>query len=174
MRMFKNSLTVSMSALLAMGALACGDDTTDPTPAPTPTPDAGPVGTGMDAGACPAAGRTCNTATGQIGFQSCANGVYGACTAIPIPDGGIGNLFDAAALFDGGIPQIEAGTIKCKDPLMCSDAFKGIVGNLSLCVENGQTLPPSCTTAGGACMVGSASGSCQNFLITNVCVIPCN
>jgi hypothetical protein len=177
MRMFNKSL-ISVSALLALGALGCGDSGDDTPNTPVNQGDSGVGGgTGMDAGInlnqCQTVfgitGKLCTQANGQQGYQTCVGGVpQGACNPISLGgDGGTtGQLpFDAAALFDGALPQLEAGAIKCPTGYKCGILAQGF----GACVEeNAQPLPivniafpPSCTTAGTSCSLGSESAQCQ-------------
>jgi hypothetical protein len=190
MRMFNKSL-FSVSALLALGALGCGDSGEESN-TPVNQPDSGPGITTMDGGInlnqCQTVfgitGKLCTQANGQQGYQTCVNNMpQGPCNPISFGgDGGVGQLpFDGGfTLTDGGIKigdatiNIEAGTLKCPASFQCSPLGSGAGLPASYCTADG-IFPPACTTPGSACMVGTANGSCQAVpLIGNGCIVPCN
>jgi hypothetical protein len=151
MRMFNKSL-ISVSALLALGALGCGDNAEE-TPAPVNQPDSGVSGGGgMDAGiningcnTLPIVGsvKLCMQPNGQNGYQTCVGGVaQGAFNPISFGgDGGATQLpFDGGfTLTDGGIKigdatiPLDSGlfTGPCPAPFQCNTtlgAFASLVG----------------------------------------------
>jgi hypothetical protein len=136
--------------------------------------------------------KVCTQASGQPGYQTCTNGVpQGSCNPIMLPgsagdggaaagDGGsaIGQFLGDSGLGftgDGGIMigdasiNIEAGTLKCPSGLECNSLIGSFTGGISACTMPGALLPDSCSGS-GACMVGTAKGSC----LSGFCVAPCN
>jgi hypothetical protein len=170
----------------------------------TSTPGTGATGGGLDASACVTVpglgtGVTCTLAGGNPGYRTCVNGVpTGDCISF-VPEGGLGAIFgdggiasflDGSLLGDTGlsfndgsitfgdatITLPEAGTLKCPAGYMCSSTLGALFPGISACVKEGGDglFPDTCTTPMGACKTGTASGTCQNVLIGNYCITPCN
>ena len=166
-------------------------------------PNNGGATGGLDSGVCVTtqlgSGVTCTLAGGNPGYRMCVNGMpTGDCMSfIPegglgaiLGDGGIASFLDSSLFADSGLSvndgQItlgdatitlpEAGTLKCPAGYMCSTSLGALFPGISACVKEGGDglFPDSCTTPNGACKTGTASGTCQNVLVGNFCITPCN
>ena len=168
----------------------------------TTTPEAGTGldagAPGGDAGQCMntqlGSGVLCTLAGGTPGYRRCVNGVVmGECMSFlsgvdidaavnAIRDSGL--LADTGLIFSDGsvswgdatITLPEAGTLKCGTGYMCSSTLGAFFPGISACVKEGGDglFPDSCTTPMGTCMAGGKTGTCQNVLIGNFCIVPCN
>jgi hypothetical protein len=190
-------------SLLGLAACGDGGDREDPTAqAPTPPPaiatDAaagvGPVGS-VDAGVGTASactiGMACRLPNGASGVMSCLGAPVcvdpGQVVSGLLDSGIVNGLLDSGLLLDSGISfgdgsimfgdasiPLEAGTLKCPEQHECSQLGAALGLPISACVKSGEALPPTCLAAGMGCMVGTNSGSCQDFILAKVCITPCN
>jgi hypothetical protein len=189
MQMSKKSWLIAMTAVAGLGVIACGGDEEDTTPATTPGPvDSSVSSTGdSSTSAVPSfgdAGVNIGALLDSGILQNLADS-----GALRSPDGGsilsglLGDSGALGALADSGVSSLEAGTIGCPAPYVCSEAIKmtaaslglgSTLGNLSACAKTANDLPDTCTTPNSPCMVGTKSGMCTSLVIANYCVVPCN